>query len=194
MTDELTALAPAGEQLTLSDGTKVTLRDLKARQFFKLLKILTHGPTVQLMARNGVGSLFAGSPEEILVKFVTYIGISIPDAFDETIEFLYDMLDPAGLTDRTDKASQAENNAKVKHLAEYMSNPELDDVVDLVDAIIERESGDLLALGKKVAKLLNLAKRTGQLPTPQTSQGPSTSEDSPESSTLSVPSTDGLTL
>jgi hypothetical protein len=165
----------------LSDGTVVKLLDLKARQFFKLLKILTHGPAVNLMAAQGSGSLLSGTGEEVLGRLVGFIGVSIPDAFDEVIEFLYDMVEPTGLGGT--KQSKAEDDAKVRNLAKVMSNPELEDILDLVEAIVRRESEDLAALGKKVGKLLNLAQKTGQLDTSPESPAPSTSEDSPEPST-----------
>jgi hypothetical protein len=191
MSEELNVLSPVGDVVELSDGTRVRLLDLKARQFFKLLKILTHGPALQLMANSGGNSLLSGSPEEILGRLVGFIGISIPDAFDETVNFLYDMVEPADLGNT--KQSKVEDQAKREHLAQVMLNPELEDLVDLIEAIVKRESADLAALGKKVAKLLNLAEKTGQLDTTPASPAPNTSVASPEPSTSSAQSTVGLT-
>lgn len=187
MATELDALAPSDDTLTLSDGTVVKLLDLKARQFFKLLKILTHGPAVNLMAAQGSGSLLSGTGEEVLGRLVGFIGVSIPDAFEEVTEFLYDMVEATGLGGT--KQSKTEDDAKVRHLAQLMSNPELEDILDLVEAIVRRESEDLAALGKKVGKLLNLAQKTGQLDTSPASPAPSTSEASPEPSTSSSTTT-----
>lgn len=191
MATELDALTESDDTLTLSDGTVVKLLDLKARQFFKLLKILTHGPAVQLMARQGSGSLLSGTGEEVLGRLVGFIGVSIPDAFDEVIEFLADMVAPTGI--QGTKAAKNEDEAVIRHLQGLMSNPELEDILDLVEAIVKRESEDLAALGKKVGKLLNLAQKTGQLDTSPTSPAPSTSEASPEPSTpSSTPTVDTL--
>jgi hypothetical protein len=183
MVTELDALTPSDDTLALSDGTVVKILDLKARQFFKLLKILTHGPAVQLMAKQGTGSLLSGTNEEILGRLVGFIGVSIPDAFDEVVEFLYDMVAPTGIGGT--KQSQAEDANKVRHLQTLMSNPDIGDMVDLIEAIIRRESTDLAALGKKVGALLKLADKTGQLDTSPTSQAPNIWEHSPEPSTAS---------
>jgi hypothetical protein len=183
MATELDALTPSDDTITLSDGTVVRILDLKARQFFKLLKILTHGPAVQLMAKQGTGSLLSGTQEEVLGRLVGFIGVSIPDAFDEVVEFLYDMVAPTGIGGT--KQSKAEDDGKVQHLRTVMSNPDIGDMVDLIEAIIRRESADLAALGKKVASLLKLADKTGQLNTSPTSPAQSTSVDSPEPSTAS---------
>ncbi len=192
MTDELDALAPDLETATLSDGTVVQFHELKARQFFKLLKILTHGPAMQLMAAQGQGSIFQGTGEEILGRLVGFVAISIPDSFDETIQFLYDMVEPASLGHT--KQSRVEDNAKLDHLAELLSNPEIDDLIDLIEIIVKRESSDLVALGKKVGKMLQVAEKTGQLPdSSQTSQEQSTSEASRAPATSSVPNMDGQT-
>jgi hypothetical protein len=187
---ELTVLDPAVETLTLSDGTEVKLLDLKARQFFKALRILTHGPAMNLITNP---STLQGEPEAILGRVVGFLLVSIPDAYDETLAFLHDMVQPVGLVDG--KAAAKSNAEKWDKLRAVMANPELEDVVDLVDAIVKRESADLAALGKKVASLFKLAKKTGQLEpdTSPTSLEQNTSEDSAEPSTSSVPSTDGQT-
>jgi hypothetical protein len=185
MSNELDVLTPSDDVLTLSDGTRLRLVDLKARQFFKLLKILTHGPAMQLMAAQGTAGLLAGSEDEILGRLVAFIGVSIPDSFDEVVGFLYDMVEPADLRKGTDKKTREDNAALQQHVAQTLSNPDPEDMVDLIEAIVRRESADLAALGKKVMKLLSLAQKTGQLDTPQSSPAQSTSEVSSEPSTLS---------
>jgi len=192
MANELDVLAPIPEKLTLSTGTEVQLLDLKAQQFFKLLKILTHGPALQALGNSNV---LSGTADEIVGKLMGFLIVSIPDAFDETVQFLHSMVQPVGLVPEVDKASQQHNLNLKASVAAELANPELEDVVDLVHAIIKRESADLAALGKKVASLFSLAKKTGQLNpnTPQTSPAQSTSEASAEPTTSSVAPTDGPT-
>lgn len=193
MTTELDALdSNPTDTFTLSNGTTVRLLDLKARQFFKLLRIVTHGPGIQLLAQSG--SLLSGeTPEEAVQRLLGFLIVSIPDAYDETIAFLSDMVQPADLG--VGKAANESNKAKWEQLNEVMVNPELEDLVDLISAIITRESQDLAALGKKVVSLFKVAEKTGQLnqSSTQTSQAQNSSEGSVEPTTSSVPSTDGLT-
>lgn len=185
---ELDALDPVPDTITLSDGTEVKLLDLKARQFFKLLRIISHGPAMAALSNSS--NLLQGDPEAVVMRLVGFLLVSIPDAYEETLAFLQDMVQPNGLKDVPDNADKSTkvaaagyNKDKWTQLAKALDNPEIEDVVDLVDAIIKRESGDLVALGKKVASLFRVAEKTGQL-TSQTSQGQSTLEDSVEPSTL----------
>ena len=39
-----------------------------------------------------------------------------------------------------------------------LDNPELEDLVDLIEAIVRREAKDIMALGKRLAAMLKLAK------------------------------------
>lgn len=190
MADELNVLAPSDDTLTLSDGTVLRLLDMKARQFFKLLKIITHGPALNLLVQQGTGSLLSGTEQQILGKLVGYIGVSIPDSFDEVIGFLADMAEPAGLVKEDSKKGKEDNKVLWQNFASVMSNPDPGDLIDLIEAIVRREAADLAALGKKVMKLLSLANKTGQLTTSPVSQDSNTSEGSPEPSTVSSETTE----
>lgn len=178
---ELDALDPVPGIITLSTGTEVKLLDLKARQFFKLLRIISHGPAMAALTNSS--NLLQGEPEAVVMRLVGFLLVSIPDAYDETLAFLQDMVQPVNLKEAPKSADKAvalktaeHNNAQWAELAEAMENPEIEDVIDLVDAIIKRESADLAALGKKVASLFKVAEKTGQL-------APSTSQKSPAQST-----------
>jgi hypothetical protein len=187
---ELDALDPVPGTITLSTGAEVKLLDLKARQFFKLLRIISHGPAMAALSNSN--NLLQGDPEAVVMRLVGFLLVSIPDAYDETLAFLQDMVQPIDLKeiptngDKVSRQSATEHNqAQWNELAKALDNPEIEDVVDLVDAIIKRESADLVALGKKVASLFRVAEKTGQLekPTPQKSQGQSTSGASAKRST-----------
>ena len=198
MANELDALDPVPEQVKLLSGTVVVLEDLKARQFFRLLRIITHGalPLIQDM------SLLQIDPEadaaEFTGKLLSVLVLSIPDAEDETIEFIRSMCKPDGLIEgrRLNKQDTERNTALWAGLAEELENPELDDLVTIIEAVVKRESADIQALGKRLAGMFKLAAKTGQLDpsrNPTSAPTPTSSADSPEPSTSSPPSTAGTT-
>lgn len=195
---ELDALDPVPEQVKLQSGTVVALESLRARQFFKLLRIITHGalPVLQDL------SIFRLDPDEDPAEFTTRLlslmALSIPDAEDETILFLRTMCKPVGLIEgrKLNKQDTERNSALWAALDTELDNPELDDLLTIIDAIVRREAADLQALGKRLSGMLKLADKTGQLDprnqtsTPKTS---TSSADSPEPTTSSPSSTDGPT-
>lgn len=194
---ELDTLDPVPEQVKLVSGTFVDIEDLKARQFFRLLRILTHG------AIPGLGDLFSVNsetdPQQFAANLLTVTLLSIPDAEDETVAFIASMVKPTGLIEgRRLNKQDAERNAELwNSLAVELENPELDDLVTIVEAIVRRESADILALGKRLAAMFKLAEKTGQTK-PQSSPSPTSpagnsSADSAAPSTSSRPSTDGPT-
>ena len=79
-------------------------------------------------------------------------------------------------------------------MVDELNNPELEDLLDLAEAIVRQEAPEIQALGKRVASLLELAKKTGQL-AEKDSPGETVSlpEPSPGPSISSATSTDGLT-
>lgn len=193
--NELDALDSVPQQVKLSTGTVVEFEALKARQFFKLLRIVTHSASNMI---GQVDGLFSGSGSDAAGRFAAMLIMSIPDSIDETIEFLFSMVKPAGLIDlpKLDKVQTTHNTQLWQKMVDDLSNPELEDLIDLVEAIFKREKDDLEALGKKLQKLMGLARKTGQLKPQesQTSQEQTSSEDSPEPLTSSAPSMVGQTI
>ncbi len=196
---ELDALDPVPEQLKLSSGTIVEIEDLKTRQFFKLLRIVTHGalPLMQDL------SMFRLDPDADLGEFtgrlLAVLVMSIPDASDETIDFVRTMVKPVGLIEgrKLNKADQERNDFLWATLDHEMENPELDDLITIVEAVVKREAADIQALGKRLASMMTLAAKTGQLkpgrPNQTDASTRASSADSPEPSTFSPPSTAGTT-
>lgn len=195
---ELNALIEVPEPVKLESGTEVLVQDLRLRQLLKLLRIITRKglPLAQEMG------LFRLSPDDDRDEFVTnllaVLFMCIPDAEDETIEFLRSMVQPAGLVDRRSlsRQEQQDNQERWTQLYLEIDNPTLEDTATLIEKIVRREAGDIQALGKRVAGMLNFAKKTGQIPTDlptSTSSAPNSSADSPGASISSPPSTDGLT-
>jgi hypothetical protein len=192
---ELDALDPVAEQVKLSTGTAVLIEDLKARQFFKLLRIITHGALPALtdtdIFRTG-GDLDAA---EFGGRLLSVMLLAIPDAEAETIDFIRSMCKPVGLIEgRALNKADTERNAYLwGTLNAELDNPELDDLVTIVEAIVRRESADIQALGKRLMGMFRLAEKTGQVPPSPTSQTSNSLEDSLSLSISSPLSTDGPT-
>lgn len=197
--NELDALDPVPEQVKLASGTLVDVEALKTRQFFKLLRIITHGalPLMQDL------SMFKLDPDAELGEFtgrlLAVLVMSIPDAADETIDFVRVMVRPAGLIEgrKLNKADAERNDTLWATLDNELENPELDDLISIVEVVVKREAGDIQALGKRLASMMTLAAKTGQLkpdhqnPTAASTSG--SSADSPAPTTFSPASTGGTT-
>lgn len=160
---ELDRIDPQPREVKLSTGFSVELARLRTRQFFRLLRILTHGagPAITQAQLN-----FEGDPGEFASRLLTLVVMSIPDAEEETIRFLASMTRPAGVVDRPDsqlsKQERESNKALWDQFGEEMHNPELTDLLDLTEAIIAQESPELQALGKKLRTMFALFQKTGQ--------------------------------
>ena len=201
MPSELDALDPVPEPLKLSSGTSVLVQDLKTRQFLKLLRILTHG-ALPLVSDGNIFRLDPNDePDVFLKRLLSVVVLAIPDAEDETIEFLKSMVKPSGMIEgrRLNKLDFERNNALSDAVNTELDNPELEDLLSLVEIIVRREAADIQALGKRLMAMFTLAQKTGQVPSsgsPSPSHPGSTqtsSAVSPAPSTSSPASTAGET-
>lgn len=166
-TTDVEVIVDEGDVLTLESGTKVVLVPLKSRQFFKMLRIITHGAGGMLLNFKFSSD---DSPEEFGAKLVALLGFAIPDAEDEVFDFLRSMVKPAGEKSGLSltKSQQAENRRLQDELQVELYNPELGDTLTLLEGIIKREAEDLQALGKRLMQMFDLAKKTGQIPAQMT--------------------------
>lgn len=148
---ELHVLDPTPEPVKLADGTVVEIQDLKTRQFFKLLRIITRGS----MPMFADGDFFNvdGDAEEFTRRLLSVLILSIPDAEDEAIDFLRSLVRPAGLIEgRKLNKADAERNAELTARVDLvLDNPELDDLVTIIETVVRREAADIQALGKRLA-------------------------------------------
>lgn len=197
---DLDRIDPDAATVTLASGTEIQITRLRTRQFFRLLKVLTHGGGEMLVRTLD----FSAPGDEFAQRLAMAILFSIPDAEQEAILFVQSMCLPVGVAPpevrRRDKRQREDDDAAFAALAEELFNPPLDDTVTIVEAVIKQEAGDIQALGKRLAGLLNLADRTGRLKpgAPEKTPGPEeladrSSATTPPSSTSSAPSTDGPT-
>jgi len=189
---ELDRIDPEPVSVKLSTGYEVGIQRLKTRQFFRLLKVLTRGvgPAV---VQSGLD--FSKDPEAFGQTLLAMTLMAIPEAEQQFIDFLTSMCTPLGLHEGAGltKAQREDNQAAVNELVEELNNPELDDLLDLAEAIVRQEAPEIQALGKRVASLLELARKTGQLAGKSQPAETESPESSPEPSTSSATSTDGPT-
>lgn len=192
---EIDALDPLPETFELSNGITVLIEPLKTRQFFRLFRIITHGAPSYL--EGSLTGLFEGEADEVTTRLVAMIVFSIPEAEEQTMDFLASMVRPVGLErEAGNKAATLRNSQKWNEVEAAMVNPSMDDTLGIVEQIIRRESKDLAALGKRLVSMLEMAARTGQTDSPATSDASTKTESSARSrkrSTSSAPSTDGQT-
>jgi hypothetical protein len=200
--DELDRIDPIPEYLTLKGGIEVHLLPLRTRQLFKLLRIITHGAGQQLLT-SGID--FNDDAQVFIQKLLGLVLFSIPDAEQEAIDFLQAMVEPGDLCEKQvrdmTKAEREGNIASWTTLNMELYNPDPSDTIDIIEVIVQRESGDLQALGKRLRQFLELAAKTGQLKAEPSSNGAGSRpqqevnlpESSPESSTSSPRSTGGRT-
>lgn len=212
--DETARLDPQpGAVLKLSSGQEIRTVPMRTRQVFRLMRIITHGAGGAVLA----GALdFNAKPEEFIGKLSAMVLMAIPDAEDETIQFLASMCEPVGITkpatsaaELSDKQREA-NDELFKQMNRELFNPDPLDTLDIIERIIETEGADLQALGRRLSRMLQMFLKTGQdkeivaetpLASPQelseaapiAPPEPSLSAPSPPSSTPSVPSTAGAT-
>ena len=162
---ELDRIDPEPVTVKLSTGYEVAIQRLKTRQFFRLLKVLTRGvgPAV---VQSGLD--FSKDPEAFGQSLLAMTLMAIPEAEQQFIEFLTSMCTPVGLHEahgraRLSKQQAEDNQTAINEMVEELNNPELEDLLDLAEAIVRQEAPEIQALGKRVASLLELAKKTGQL-------------------------------
>ncbi len=168
---ETDILLPEPTQLKLEDGILVQVRPLKARQFFKLLRIVTRGGA-HMLGNLKMSAL--EDPEDFAAQIVALIVFAVPEAEDEAFEFFRAMVAPVNEEDRA-------------ALDMVFLDPSLDDVVSIIEAVINAEKEDLAALGKRLTALFKVAEKTGQL------KATNSSAHTPAPSTSSPQSTDGAT-
>jgi hypothetical protein len=185
------------------DGRKVEIQRLKLRQLFRLLRIITRGGAGYIPMLQDAMAI-AGDEERAEAfgtQLIAIALIALPEAEDEAVEFLMSVVEPVGLTPGMDKKQRETNENLRRNLTEYLFNPEPEDAIIIIEAVVTRERNDLVALGKRLSAAFAMMGKTGQLKEtsskkPQlvsTVQIPESSEDTPEPSTSSPRSTAGRT-
>lgn len=147
---EIDSLDPESDIIQLESGDRVVIQRLRTRQMFRLLKILTHGAGPALNTLT-----LGGETAEFITNLIAVTVMAIPNAEDETIDFVLSMVDSADTIDppRT-KADRARNDELRDNLATNLLNPSLDDLLSIIEIVIRKEAPEIAALGKRLGALL----------------------------------------
>lgn len=136
----------------LSSGTLVVIRPLKLREFLALLRIITRGASFTM----GDLDLNFNDENSFVQTLLAMTLFAIPEAEDEVIVFVRTVIDPVGLN------GDKEHDAGMLYALDVeMSNPEMEDAVDILAKVIAAEGADLHALGKRLATMWKVATKMG---------------------------------
>lgn len=156
MTSELNSIDPTPEILTLSTGTQVSVSRVKTIQMLRLIKIFSAG--------DGIESLMfaysnSDSEQDLAQKVLAVLVMAIPDAEAEVVGFLQSLVEPAHLRPRDSRqvADHEFNERAWKNLAKDLENPEIEDTVTILTAVIKRELPEFRSLGKRLMSLIQVA-------------------------------------
>jgi hypothetical protein len=196
--NELDRIDPQPETCKLSTGFEVDIVRMRTRQFFRLLRVLTHGAGPAL-TQSGLD--FAAEGKEFGQKLLMLVVMSIPDAEQEAIGFLASMCRPSGIVEKpASQLTKQENEGNQVLWARFndeLHNPDLDDTLDLIEVIIRQEAPELQALGKKLQRTFKIFRATGQDKEPPEAEASPQEINSParsrRRSTSSATSTGGQT-
>ena len=145
-------LSDTSHTLKLSTGSTVRIRPLKLREFLRLLRIITRGGS----ALMGNMELDFENTEDFVQSLLAIIMFSIPEAEQETIDFITAMCEPESLSGNAKDDAQA-----FGLLARELDNPELEDMTNILAVIVRTEGRDLQALGKRLRTMFDVAKKMG---------------------------------
>lgn len=138
--------------ISLESGFEVNIERIKTRQLLRLMRILTRG------AGAALGQLqFGGEQEDFVSSLLAAVVLAIPEAEDETIAFIRSMVTPAELVEKPrTKDDHAHNEELIQELDAEFFNPELEDIVAVLERVITLEAPHIMALGNRLAVLLKL--------------------------------------
>lgn len=139
--------------ISLLNGMQVDVVPLKLRETMKLLRIVTRGAGSVL--ESFMGDLNLDDPLAFAQTFGALIIMSIPEAENEAVDFINSMVLPVGFS----AMDQDQKIASLQALAEELVNPELDDVISIVERVVRRESEDIRNLGKRISVAFQMTRK-----------------------------------
>lgn len=84
--------------------------------------------------------------------------MAIPNAEDETLEFIQAMVEPLDLIQRPRNKAERETNDELwEDLSYDLINPEIEDTFGIITNIVRQEAADIQALGKRLRAMLPMA-------------------------------------
>lgn len=169
--EDIDAIAADPTPLTLESGLPIKVLRIRTRATMALLKILTRGAGEALFSLRMTQDT---DQEEFIGQLLGAVLFSIPEAVDETIEFVNLIVEPAQLhTGPRLTPGDVEWNAEQEALlAAELYDPSLEDLVTIVEAIVKLEGPHVMALGKRLAALFPTAQAVESKKTDQQSQKP----------------------
>lgn len=160
--EDIDAIAAEPElELKLESGFPIRVLRIRTRATMSLLKILTRGAGEALATI----SFSADSSQEAFTgQLLGAVLLAIPEAEDETIEFLNRVVEPANLINkpRLTPGDIEYNQDQWDLLEAELRDPSLDDLVTIVSELFKVEGPHVLALGKRLAALLPVAKKVAK--------------------------------
>lgn len=149
--DELDRLDPLPEKLALKNGMEFEMSPLRLRQFLALLRILTRGATPILAS----GGLSSRDGEDFARQLLMLLMFAIPESEEETVEFVKTLAKPK-LTGNPQIDEEIKNDFDAA-----LDDPELEDIVLILQALVENEAEDLRSLGNRLRSMLTVASKMG---------------------------------
>lgn len=200
--DDIESLDPRSTPIKLASGSSILVERLRMRQLFKLLRIVSHGAGQALLSTRL--NLAEDTQEELAIKLMSLLMLSVPDAEEETIDFIRSVTKPYGLAEgrSLSKQDRERNDILLRTLFDELDNPEPDDFLSIIEVVVKNEIEDVQALGKRLAATLKMAQKVGEpvpvvvtettvASSPPESQEPISSVELPEPMTSSPQNMDG---
>jgi hypothetical protein len=151
--NDVDALSPESDSITLESGFVVRVERLKTRGMFKLLKVVTRGGGPILMQMP----LDFDDQENFIKQFLAVVVMAVPEAEDEAIEFIASMVTPEGYDPKAKtKDAKKQNEDLFARLAEELDDPSILDTIAILTKIVTNEAGDIAAVGKNLAATLKI--------------------------------------
>lgn len=155
--EDIDAIAAEPKDLTLESGFPIKVLRIRTRATMSLLKILTRGAAEAIA---GLTLTEDSTQAEFTAQLMGAVLLAVPEAEEETIEFLQRMVEPAKLNTgiRLSPGDIEWNQDQWDILKAELQDPSLDDLVTIVEAIIKAEGPHVMALGKRLRALLPTAR------------------------------------
>lgn len=154
---EVERLIPESGPVTLDNGLEVEVLPLKLRQFLKFLRIITVGAG----ASWNVVNLNMNDPESFSRDIMALALFAIPEAEEEVIEFLRSAVVPANLPGTKTKEDRERSEELIMDLQVELDNPEIEDVLVVLETLLAREAKDIVKLGKRLKSMMATVQKTG---------------------------------
>lgn len=151
--NDVEALAPSSDTLTLESGLVVRVERLRTRGMFKLLKVVTRGGGPILMQID----LDFENTEAFVQQFLAVVMMAVPEAEQEAVEFIQSMVTPADYDENAKtKAAHQKNQELIDRLVAELDDPAIGDTLEIIMKIVQNEASDIAALGKRLAATLKI--------------------------------------